>query len=481
MDLFTSKQSRDLDTFSEGLGVSVKTLMANAGKKIAEMILDRAKPKEGAIVFLIGKGNNGGDGLVAAKILKSKKFEVVLIDSLESLKQNSSELKKANWIVDGLLGVGISGEVRGWYVEAIRTVNALEKKVLAIDIPSGLNADTGQPMGVAIRATVTACLGAVKLGCVVAPGFEFCGKVHNIDIGIPLKAYQKISPAFHLTQADLFKSHLRPRKKDSHKKDYGHVLVIAGSLEMPGAGFLASMAVLRAGAGVVTYALPKNAYEKFDSHCAEVMVAPLPEEGRVDAVLKLCEKKQAVVLGPGLGTDKKTAELVKKIIPQIKAPLVLDADGLNCLEGDFGILKKRSGETVLTPHLGEFAKLFSLTKEEAAHDRIRLILDGAKKSGTNIILKGYRSLIATTDHHLYVNPTGNPGMATAGMGDVLSGVIAGLIAQGIPASVAAVAAVFFHGLAGDMAKEELGEKGLISSDCLKFLPKTIKLIENITL
>lgn len=480
MFLLTAQDSRQLDQISEKLDVTVKQLMQNAGRAVARELMRLAPASEGPIVFFIGKGNNGGDGLAAAEILKKRKYEVVLIPFESDLKKFSSAIAKAGWLVDALLGVGLKGEVSGWVREAIEAMNASGKRILSIDIPSGLSADKGIPLGTAVKAAVTVCLGGVKLGCFIHPGVEYAGKIVSADIGIPKKAYQKISFRFQSTEPENFRTFLKKRPLGAHKGDFGHVLTVAGSKAMPGAGFLASQAVLRSGAGLVTYALPEGAYQKFDPGHAEVMVQAVPDGGRgfftgesAAVVLKSCEKKRAVVLGPGLGRSPETIAFVRTLVEKISLPLVLDADGLFCISGAARLLKKRRAPTLLTPHLGEMAQLLGWQTGEVEKAKVQAALDAAREWNAVLILKGYRSLIALPDGNLFVNPTGNPGMATAGMGDVLAGVLGGLLAQGLPADQAALAGVYLHGLAGDLAAEELGERGLIASDVVRCLPKAL--------
>ncbi|MBI5299163.1 MAG: NAD(P)H-hydrate dehydratase [Deltaproteobacteria bacterium] len=484
MLLVTSQQSQALDRFSEDAGVSIQTLMQKAGVQIAATLEKNINSKADHLVFFVGKGNNGGDGLVAGDILSQKGFQTIVVRNEEDLKNQKEKFKKVCWIVDGLLGTGIKGEVRGWMHDAIEWINHSGKKVLSIDIPSGLSADKGIPLGVAVKADKTVCLGFVKLGVVLYPGLEFAGEVSCVDIGIPKDAVRSAALNYHLLEPSDFEKILKPRPKNCHKKDFGHVLVIAGSRGMPGAGFLSSQACLRVGAGLVTYALPSKAFEKFESDFSEVMVQEIPDEGKgfftlksVETVLKLCEKKDAVVLGPGLGRAPETVEFVQKIVNQIPCPLILDADGLYGISTLPSLLKKRPASTVLTPHPGEMATLLGWQTQEVQKTRIAVTLDAAKLWQCSVLLKGFRSLVALKNGDLYVNPTGNPGMATAGMGDVLSGVIGGLVAQGADAELATLAGVYLHGFAGDLAVKEQGEKGLIASDVLRYLPKAILIMQ----
>lgn len=481
MLLINSSQARELDHWSEKLGVPTATLMQNAGRAVAEELMKRIRPAGEPVpgepvVFFLGKGNNGGDGRVAARILQQKKYPVVLIPFESELKKFSQEIQQASWLVDALLGVGIQGQTRGWIQEAIQVINRSQKKILSIDIPSGLSADKGIPLGEAVKAIVTVCLGQVKLGCFVHPGAEYAGEIVCADIGIPKGAYQKVDLHFHSIATADFVKDFKKRPLGGHKGDFGHVLVIAGSQSMPGAGFLAAQAALRSGAGLVTYALPETAYQKFDPQFAEVMVQPFTLES-LPTILKWTEKKQAVVFGPGLGRDRAVIEFVKTLLPKINLPLVLDADGLFAISDAPRLLLERKAPTLLTPHLGEMAGLLGWQTEEVNKAKVQVVLDTAKLWKTIVILKGYRSLVAFPDGELYVNPTGNPGMATAGMGDVLAGILGGLLAQGFKPEKAALAGVYLHGLAGDLVAEECGEKGLIASDVSRYVPKAIRRVE----
>lgn len=477
--LLRSDQSKTLDRLSEQLGMGDEILMANAGRAVADLLCEKTKPAEGPVVFFIGKGNNGQDAAIAARHLEVRGYETVRIADPAALEANVGEIGKASWLVDGLLGVGLQGEVRGWYPEAIARINASGRPVLAVDVPSGLSADSGKILGTAVKAAVTLCLGGLKLGCLLYPGCEFSGEILNADIGIPREAYDKARLNFFLSEPEDFFPFIPKKPKDAHKKDFGHVLVVAGSAPMPGAGFLAALGALRAGCGVVTYALPKGALQKFEN--PEVMLAPLSDGGEgifmeeaAHAVLDLCAGKQAVVLGPGLGQSPKTERFLGKILDKMEAPLILDADGLNLAAKNPALAGKRKCATVLTPHPGEMGRLLGISASAVEANRVEKALEGASRWGAVCVLKGYRSLIAFPGGTLYVNPTGNPAMASAGMGDVLAGVIGGLIARGTPPDKAALAGVYLHGLAGDLAAGDLGSRGLIASDVLGYIPKALQ-------
>lgn len=482
--LLTAKQSRTLDAISEDLGIPTSQLMENAGKAVAAEIQKRNPSHEKTILIFSGKGNNGGDAKVAASILKKNGYDVALVSPETDLASLAKQLSKVSWVIDGLLGTGLKGNLRGWYAEAIFWINQSGKKVLSIDIPSGLSADTGKPLGVVVKADVTLCLGDLKLGVVLYPGATFAGEVVVADIGIPLKAYEKLDLPFFYLEPNDFVSVLKKRDLAAHKGNFGHVGVIAGSLNMPGSGFLSSLASLRAGAGRVTYCLPKTAYQKFDSHFSEVMVFPVEDEAQgffvensAHPVLEFCEKVNSVVLGPGLGREKSTGKFVHAILKKISKPVVLDADGIYALSQKPDVLKVRQAPTIFTPHPGEMGFLLRSPATKIEEDRIHSVQQFLKQFPSSVVLKGFRSLIGFPDGKIYVNPTGNPGMATAGMGDVLAGILGGLLAQGFPLKEAALFGVYLHGLAGDMAREKLGEKGLIASDTLSYLPKALHLLE----
>ncbi len=481
MLLLNSSQSQQLDKISEQLGVSTEQLMQNAGKAVAAELAKRAKPGGVPIIVFAGKGNNGGDAKIAAKILEKQGYRVELIPFEGPLKKFATAVEKGSWIIDGLLGTGIKGGAKGWIAEAIEAINASGKPVLSIDIPSGLSADRGIPLGPVVKATVTVCLGGVKLGCFVHPGCDYAGEIVSADIGIPPAAYAQIATSFHSIEPEDFKEIFKKRPVGGHKGDFGHLLVVAGSLPMPGAGFLAAHAALHAGCGMVTYVLPESAYQKFESQFAEVMIQPVADAKKgfftlqsLESVLKLCEKKRAVVLGPGLGRDPQTEAFVQELISKIDLPLVLDADGLFCISKSTALLKERKKPTILTPHSGEMATLLGWQNEEVLKAKVQVALEGAAMWRSILILKGYRSMVGLPDGRLYVNPTGNPGMATAGMGDVLAGILGGLLAQGFSPEKSALAGVYLHGLAGDMARDELGEKGLIASDVSRYVPRAAK-------
>ncbi|OGQ49418.1 MAG: hypothetical protein A3I09_03965 [Deltaproteobacteria bacterium RIFCSPLOWO2_02_FULL_47_10] len=502
MKLVTSSQMRALDEAAIKGGIPSLDLMERAGKGVAELVKKKF-PKKDIVSVVSGKGNNGGDGLVAARHLAKAGYNVQVYllspwsefspdartnwERLAGLNVSVHEdfsdvnIKKASCIVDAILGTGLTNDVTGRYRAAIEFINSLLKPVVSVDIPSGLSADTGEPLGVAIRAKYTVTFGLAKLG--LFTGSEYAREVTVIDIGIPEKLIK--GTGYNLVEPSLFAGFFGERPRQAHKGDFGHLLVIGGSTGKIGAGLLACRGGLRVGTGLVTYALPASAYVKFDTKSPEIMYEGLSDNGKgiigkeaVSALRLLFQNKDAASLGPGIGTSDDTKKAVCEIIRKVSIPLVLDADGLNCLAGNMEALKDAKQPLVLTPHQGEMSRLTGLDIKEIKADRVGVAKSFAKKYHVYTVLKGHRTVTATPDGNIFINPTGNPGMASAGMGDVLTGVIGGLIAQKIPVETSVVAGVYLHGLAGDIASSEIGERGLVASDVINALPRAIETIGN---
>jgi NAD(P)H-hydrate epimerase len=517
MKILTAAQMQRIDRLSsERYGVPSLTLMENAGRGVTEFLLECFAPLDShRIAILCGRGNNGGDGLVVARMLREKGFapRVFLFADPEALRGDAavnyqrlapsgppevvldaaawrdakSRLEDATLIVDGLLGTGLSKPLEGFLAEVVRDVNRdfSAARVVAIDLPSGISADQGELIGECMRADTSVTFTAPKVAHVLPPACERVGDWVVKPIGTPPEAFEQDSELFlNLTcRADVAWV-AEPRRLDAHKGDYGHVLVLAGSVGKTGAAALAAEAALRAGAGLVTVATPQSALPIVASLGREFMTEPLPETdhgtvslraldyGRLD---KLLEGKTVLAIGPGLGTVPESAELIRTVVNKYPLPLVLDADGLNAFAGcmsSFRTAVRPPGATVLTPHPGEMARLVGLKTAEVQTHRVEVAREFSQKYQVNLVLKGYRTLTAGPDGQVWVNPTGNPGMATGGTGDVLTGLLAGLLAQHLDRSLTAVAAaaVYLHGLAGDLAAQDLGEPSLIAGDLLAWLP-----------
>ena len=502
-------QSLDRRTIDEAK-VKGTTLMERAGHGVVQ-VLERifGPPAKMPITILCGKGNNGGDGLVIARLLKQMRARVVvvLLDTPHALTKDAqsmyrrlrkvspsiikvqpsdetlrTSIKEASLIIDALLGTGLSSDVRDPYYSAIQYTNDESVPCLAVDLPSGINSDTGKAMGIAIRAQATVTFGCPKIGLYLGEAINHAGQIITVDIGIPQQYVQELATScFLLTPATI--SPLLPlREKDSHKGTFGHAGIIAGSSGKTGSAALAARATLRVGAGLVTVAIPKSVQPSLDAKLFEPMTQAMPEtsthtlsHNALIPLLQFSQNLTALAVGPGIGTDTETAELMSALLPQLRQPLVIDADALNILANDLSVLSTRKGPTILTPHPGEMARLVKQSSAKVINqDRLEIARQFAKKHEVILILKGARTVIANPDGETAICDTGNPGMASAGMGDALTGVIVGFLAQGLSPWHAACAGVCLHGLAGDMAAQTVGEHGLIATDLIEYLPRTLQ-------
>ena len=514
MKIVTGKMMKEADRKAiEEAGVPSLLLMEHAGLgvlKEVEKLLGTCSQKIVSIVA--GKGNNGGDGFVVARhLLKKgsipKVFLAVDPDQIKgdakvnlslfeqwggqistvtsgNLRAVKKELGESHLIVDALFGTGLSSPLEGLVAQLVRFINGLNLLVVAIDIPSGIHSDSGQVLGVAIKARVTATMGLPKQGCYFFPGAEYTGELKIVDIGIPPSVLEQINSSFQVITRDQVASLLPKRPMKSHKGLFGHVAIVAGARNTTGASLLTSLAALRSGAGLVTLAIPASIHSIVAAHLLEVMSYPLPETQKQtlstkaeEPILSLLKGKRSLALGPGISTHPETHELIHRILPQLTVPTVLDADALNALSGHLGLLKQCQVPMILTPHPGEMGRLLGITAAEVEADRLGSVEKLARLSGQYIVLKGAKTLVRGPHGETYLNPTGNPGMATAGIGDALTGVIAGLLAQGLSPLDSAIAGTFIHGLAGDFALKEKGARGLITRDLIEQLPVAFRELE----
>ncbi|RPF42681.1 NAD(P)H-hydrate epimerase [Thermodesulfitimonas autotrophica] len=515
MRLVTAREMREIDRRAmEEYAIPGVVLMENAGRSVADAV-ERLLGGLGGkrVVVLCGKGNNGGDGFVAARHLLQRGatpkvflscapeeitgdaavnftiwqrlgqeyFQLATSGSLQLLK---IALLQADAVVDALYGTGFRGKATGQVGRAIEAVNAAGKPVVAVDLPSGLEADTGRVNGPCIRATVTVTFGLPKIGLVLDPGVEYRGKLVVADISLPRVLTDEAAPDRYLLTSELVSSWFAPRPATAHKGDFGHVLVVGGSRGMIGAACLTAQAALRTGAGLVTLAVPRSLQDVAAGKLTEVMTAGLPEtpEGALSrealpVVAALLKKKAVLALGPGLGQHPETVALVQELVRAAVCPLVVDADGLNAFAGEGGLPAERAAPLVVTPHPGEMGRLAGKRVAEVETDRVGCAAAAAREWQAVVVLKGARTVVASPDGYLGINTTGNPGMATGGSGDVLTGVVAALIAQGLDPFRAAAAAVHLHGRAGDLAAGETGEMGLTAGDICRFLPAACREIE----
>ncbi len=506
----TAQEMRALDEATiQGLGLPGVVLMEHAGFGVLLHMEDFFGDLEGKKVLVVcGKGNNGGDGFVVARwaMARGAQVEVVLLAQVDQLKGdalvNASVFKKLypdhlhcvtqklgvlegllGWseiVVDGILGTGLSSGARGLAAQAIELINASGRPVVAIDIPSGLSADTGWIPGPAVDADLTVTFGLPKVAHYTFPAAELVGDLRVVDIGIPPHFVEKAGILTHVPEElDVFLL-FPPRPLNVHKGRYGHLLGVTGSPGKTGAGIMTARAALRVGTGLVTMGVPLALNCIYESSLLEAMTLPLPDdhgylvEAALDVILTNLEGKTALAVGPGLDTNPSTVELVRKLLAQVDLPAVVDADGVNALVGALDILKERKAPTVLTPHPGEMARLLGTTAREVQDRRLETARDFAREYGVVLVLKGAGTVTALPDGRAYINPTGNPGMASGGSGDVLTGIIGGLLAQGMDAGTAAWAGVFIHGLAGDRAAQEKSEVSLLAGDMIEELSNIFK-------
>ncbi|HLK11995.1 MAG TPA: NAD(P)H-hydrate dehydratase [Candidatus Binatia bacterium] len=508
MIVTTAAEMRALDRWTIAHGTPGHVLMERAGAGAARVLRERLPAARGRAVVVCGRGNNGGDGFVVARHLKRARFQVetwllgrpdaVRGDAarmlaawrraggrVESLADDArlgtlrARLARAAVVVDAILGTGLDEPVAGLTAAVIEAINAAPAPVLAIDLPSGLSADTGRPLGTAVRAAVTATFGFAKVGQCIHPGIEHTGSLAVVDIGIPPEAVAAVRPRTALLEAHEVGRLLPARGRDAHKGSFGHVLVIAGSRGKTGAALLAAEGAARSGAGLTTLAAAAALQPLLEGHVREAMTAALPDGpdgtaalGDGTAVDRLLAGRAAVVCGPGLGLAEGTRALVAHVVRRCSAPLVLDADALNSVAGT-DVLAARPGPTVLTPHPGEMARLVGADTATVQADRLGVARRLAAAAGVVVVLKGARTVVASPDGGAVICPTGNPGMASGGTGDVLSGIVGGLLAQGLGPADAAALGVFAHGLAGDTVAARRGEVGLLARDLLAELPPTL--------
>lgn len=515
MRIVTGSQMKLLDKWAvEERGIPAVLLMENAGNAIVQTAKEILASISGRhIVILVGKGNNGGDALVAARHLHQLGAEVklfllfppdefqgavktnwYLIESLDlkwyQLKDDHSfyllklSLNNCDLIIDGIFGTGFRGNPEGHVSRAIQVVNESSCPILAIDVPSGLDADTGYTGDPCIKATYTVTFAWAKRGLLLYPGKNCVGKLKVADISLPQDSLALLDKEEHYIDRELAQKLLPLRDREGHKNSFGHVLVIAGSRGMTGAALLTGKAVLRAGAGLVTTCLPVSLADLFDIAFPEGLtkgVAETRERTLAAAawweISPLLAGKKAVVFGPGLSTHPEIGDLLEKLLAESLVPLVIDADGLNVLAQDAGILKKAKVPVILTPHPGEMGRLLGISPQEVQADRVEAARLAADLFQAIIVLKGAATITAVPEGHIFINSSGGPSLATAGSGDVLAGVIASFLAQGLEPSCAAMLGVYVHGLTGDILAANKGIRGVLAGDIVDTLPIALKTLE----
>ncbi len=515
MKLVTAREMAAIDRRAiDELGVPGVVLMENAGRIAANELLARfpgGRLRSAAI--LAGSGNNGGDGFVIARHLMERGVKVAVIclkersglqgdaltnlEILENLGQHvthttDKEVLKGfgEWIfwaqvvVDALLGTGLDREVGGIYRHAVELINSLGKPVLSVDIPSGLSSDTGRPLGACVRAWLTVTFGLPKVGQVLFPGADYVGDLKVADIGIPKRAVLDQGVLRDIITHHDFLDTLAPRKADSHKGTYGHAAVVAGGLGFSGAAALCGLGAARMGAGLVTVGVPEGLNPVLEAKLTEPMTFPLADNGSGEFAVEAAsqavafiEGKDAVSIGPGIGRGEGAHALVRAVLAEARCPVVVDADGLNVLARDLAPLKDARAPVIVTPHPGEMARLLDVSTKEVQKDRLAAAQRLAEETSTVVVLKGARTVVAEPGGGVSVCVSGNPGMASGGMGDVLTGMAAGALAQGMDPFVAARLSVFVHAEAADRAAAKIGERGLLATEAAREVPGILRDIE----
>ena len=508
MKILDARQTKSIDERAiREYGIPGIVLMENAGLQVVDYLESHFDDlEERRILVLCGKGNNGGDGMVVAKHLHNRGYapRILLFGrksdtkdealvNLKILEKSGAEVQEIadvrEWhdflpelgdfqmIVDALIGIGVQGGVRGFLEEVMRDVNNASAVRISVDVPSGLSADTNEIPGICIQAEATVTFSCPKIPHIFLPAEEKVGEVFIADIGIPEEAVEAEGARLNLADPDELREALPERKVESHKGDYGHLLVVAGSKGKPGAARMVAEAAFRSGVGLVTVATPESVQPILAPQVMEMMTEPIPEtrEGTVSSkatarVLKLLEGKGVLTLGPGLTAAAETASFVRELVSETRLPLILDADGLNAYQGHAESLSGKDRTLVLTPHPGEMGRLVGISSDEVQKNRISICQKFSTDHHCFLVLKGHRTLISDPEGNVWVNPTGNPGMATAGSGDVLTGILSGFVTQGIPTLHAILLGVYLHGLSADLCASRRGELPLMARDIIANLP-----------
>lgn len=497
-------EMREMDRAAiQRYGMSEEILMENAGQGAYAVLCKEIGVWGKKFVVLCGPGNNGGDGFVVARKIHSDGGEVkvlilgkkdqyhgaaeknldilrrmpVEIHQAVSMKEIDRMAAPADFLIDALFGTGLSREVGGIYKEAIPWVNGCGRKVLSLDIPSGINGDTGRIMGVAVRADYTVTFGLPKAGNLFYPGYEHCGKLYLTHISFPPALYQLDTIRLQTNDPP----RLPPRDRTGHKGTFGNALVIAGAASYFGAPYFAAMSFLKAGGGYCRLAAPRSMIPFLAGKASEVVFVPQEETARgsisfanKDSLLELAAKMDLIVLGPGMSLEEDTQRLIRELAVEIQKPMIIDGDGITAICPDLSTVNKRQAATILTPHPGEMSRLTGRAVTEILDDPITILQQTAGDLNAFIVLKGAHSLIGYPDQRVFINFTGNPGMGSAGSGDVLTGTVAAMFCLGLPAGDALAKGVFIHGFAADLAAKKMGEDGITARNILQYLPYALK-------
>lgn len=501
MRVLNAHEIRKVENKAFSEGITELELMKTAGKRCAEAIkkhFDLPNRLESVLV-VCGSGKNGGDGFVIAQVLAEAGCDVkiVLAEKLPEIPECKTTFEiarragiawhifgedgqkyfpQADLIIDCLFGIGFHGETKGIYCDIFNAINDAPGKVAAVDVPSGTDSTTGEVVNLAVKADLTVAVSTLKFAHILPPSNSYCGKVKVVNIGIPEEYYKLVSDCANTIALEDIKLNFSQREKNANKGDFGHVLSVCGSRSMPGAAVISAKAAIRSGAGLLTCAFPKSAYLAFTAHMVEPLFQPLAEadDGHLcldaqPAILKEMEGANSILIGCGLGRAPETGELVRNLLRAAKSPVVLDADGINAIPGNIDVLGECKASLVLTPHPGEMARLIGENAAFVQKHRLEVARSIAKDFRLVMVLKGANTIV-TDGFSTFINTKGNPGMAKGGTGDMLAGMIAGFIAQGMKPLEAAKSAVYIHAAVGDICAEELSQRGMTVSDMLELLP-----------
>jgi len=505
MKISTIAQMRALDkTAIEKYGMTQELLMENAGMAAFSILSEKAGIRNKKHIVFCGIGNNGGDGLVVARKIHSNGGRVkvyligdaarfsgaaalnleiatrmgVPVSRLESVDDVKSMLPRCDTVVDALLGTGIARDVSGLYGDVIEMINSSGKTILSMDIPSGVNGDTGRIMGIAVQADYTVTFGLPKIGNMLFPGHALCGELSVTHISFP--PIMMTADDLKIETGPMLK--LPPRNPDGHKGSFGQALFIAGAAGYYGAPYLSAMSYLKAGGGYSRLAAPASITPFIAGRGSEIVFVPQKETSaggisfeNKQALLELAHKMDMVILGPGLSLESETRQIVRELATEIDRPLLIDGDGISAISKNPEIIRQRTASTILTPHLGEMSRLTKKTIREIEKNKIDAVRRTACDLQAIVVLKGAHSLIGFPDEKIFINLSGNSGMATAGSGDVLTGTIGAMFGMGLPVKKAVIKGVFIHGLAGDLAAARQGEDGTTAKEILKTLPRAVKM------
>jgi NAD(P)H-hydrate epimerase len=507
--VLSSDAQRNLDRLALAAGATTDALMTSAGESAAGILLRRFAPRH--VALLAGRGGNGGDALVVARVLSERGIDArvfalcersdlapataAMADSFErvapgrlvflghDLAPLREALGQADLVVDGLFGSGLDRPLEGAHVEAVALVSSSQRPVVALDLPSGLSSDRGNLLGPTIEADLTIAMEFLKPAHLLYPARSSCGEIEVARVAYPPDLLRGVIPLARVMEREGARRLLPRRPPDGHKGTFGRVLVVAGSEGMSGAAILSCRGALRAGAGLVVLASVGSVIATARASLPEALTLALPERRghvareAITALLMETERANALVLGPGLSRDAQVGEVVLALLEGSRCPIVLDADGLFYLTGRLDLLRRVAGKAVLTPHPGEMSRLVDRSAEEIDQERIEVVRSFAREHGVILLLKGRPTAIGLPDGEVYLNPTGNTGLAKGGSGDVLAGMIGGLLAGGVSPRDAALLGAYLHGLAADLLAGEGAERTILPSDIVEALPRAVAEVE----